>query len=64
MSIESMNPCDAFNDARDLVEFLEAAVAAFSVAGDGSWPNERGWSGLLTITVLLRDLMNRAGESM
>ena len=64
MNTENMNPCDAFEDAREIVEFLEAAVSAFSAAGEGSWPNERGWSGLLTITVLLRDLMNRAGESM
>lgn len=63
MNTANMNPGDALDNARDFTAFLESAVSAFFVAGDGSWPNREGWGGLLTITVLLRDLLERAEET-
>ena len=39
-----------------------ASVSAFGAADDACRPNEDGWTGLLIITELLKDLLTRAGE--
>ena len=36
--------------------------ASFGAADEACRPNEDGWTGLLIITELLRDLLTRAGE--
>jgi len=62
MNTADMNPGDALDNARELAAFLEAAVCAFFEAGDGSWPERNGWGGMLIISILLKDLLERAGE--
>lgn len=62
MNTADMQPGDALDNARELTAFLESAFCAFFEADDGSWPNRDGWGGLFTITILLKDLLERAGE--
>lgn len=62
MNTADMQPGDALDNARELSAFLECAVCAFFEAGDGSRPDRDGWGGLLTITILLKDMLERAGE--
>ena len=62
MNTADMRPGDALDNARELTAFLESAFCAFFEADDGSWPNRDGWGGLFTITILLKDLLERAGE--
>lgn len=62
MNTEEMHPDDALEEARYITAFLGASVSAFGAADEACRPNEDGWTGLLIITELLKDLLTRAGE--
>ena len=62
MNTEDLSPSTALEDARYITAFLGASVSAFGAADDACRPNEDGWTGLLIITELLKDLLTRAGE--
>ena len=62
MNTQEMHPDDALEEARYITAFLGASVSAFGAADEACRPNEDGWTGLLIITELLKDLLTRAGE--
>lgn len=62
LNVDTMHPDDALNEARGIASFLESATCAFFEAGVTSLPRKDGLSGLVTITILLNDLLKRAGE--
>ena len=61
MNTDDLSPGNALEDARYITAFLGASVSAFGAA-EACRPNEDGWTGLLIITELLKDLLTRAGE--
>lgn len=61
-NIAEMHPGDALDYANDITAFLEASVCAFVAAGSECFPNKEGWSGLLAVTVVLKELLTRAKE--
>ena len=63
MNTDDLSPSNALEDARYITAFLGASVSAFGATDDACRPNEDGWTGLLIITELLKDLLTRAGEN-
>ena len=59
MNTDDLSPDNALEDARYITAFLGASVSAFGAADEACRP---GWTGLLIITELLKDLLTRAGE--
>lgn len=62
MNTDDLSPGNALEDGRYITAFLGASVSAFGAADDACRPIEDGWTDLLIITELLKDLLTRAGE--